>query len=148
MVDRFTLSGQDKNLIQQVLTWWKGFVLPPDPGLYEQNYQTPDIYIALPQSALGIPAITLVGSTPAVGDTPGSGTCDIYRIDSSGDIEAYTGFDKTVFNVSFSVIPKQWFIVARSKQGKWVSTKQPDGIYVALPPSGGIPGMTEISGTN
>lgn len=115
------LSDRDASLIQQMLTWWRSVrVNIPKSGRLPHKFQSPDIYVALPPSG-GIPALTLAGSSPAAGDTPGSATCDIYRINSSGDLEAITGLDKTVYNFSLAKVQQWWIIVERSKQGKWVT---------------------------
>ena len=114
------LSDRDKAILQQLITWWKNVrVNTPKDGKSVHKFQSPDIYVALPPSG-GIPALTLTGSSPATGDTPGSATCDIYRLDSSDNLEAITGLDKTVFNFSSAKVQQWWIIVERSKQGKWV----------------------------
>ena len=115
------LSDRDRAILQQMITWWKNVRVNTFKGGHPTHkFQSPDIYVALPPSG-GIPALTLSGSSPGVGDTPGSATCDIYRIDSSGDLEAITGLDKTVYNLSFVKIQFWWVIVERSKQGKWLA---------------------------
>lgn len=82
-------------------------------GRETDGIQTPDVLIAKPQSAGGIPA--------RVGDTPGSDTVDIYRIGSDGDLEV-RGDTKLAFNLSTSVIAQDFIEIKRNKQGKYLAS--------------------------
>ncbi len=81
-------------------------------GRETDDIQTPDVLIAKPTSASGIPA--------RVGDTPGSDTVDIYRIGSDGDLET-RGDTKLAYNLSIADIPQDFIVIRRNKQGLWMA---------------------------
>ncbi len=123
---KFLLSENDRTIIKQVIDWWRSFRPESKKGGTPHKFQSPDIYIALPPSD-GIPGITEASGTGA-DDTPGSATCTIHKINSSGDFEIYTGLTKVVYNLSREAIPQNfngvdqnWILVVRSKQGKWIA---------------------------
>ena len=136
-----TLNESDvivlKQMIREVNTLKKNAALRP---YHESSRQAPDTYIAMPQECAGIPALlrrsttgtgnsgTSVGTgtthcdSPAhVGDSPGSGVCDIYMIDQSdGTLQLVTS-NVVVYNLSTSVVPKDWIPVTRDKFGRWLA---------------------------
>lgn len=81
-----------------------------DTSFADQDYLAPEVYVAKPQSAGGIPALS--------GDTPGSALCDIYRV-YDGDLAAVSGFAVKVYNLSPAVITQDYFTVKRDKYGTW-----------------------------
>jgi len=123
----FVLTEEDKRIVQQGLNVLRSIRRERKASRQKHKFQSPDIYIALPPGG-GIPGLTEAAGTGA-DDTPGSATCTIHRIDSTGDIEAYpNALDKTVYNLSREAIPKtyngvdqNWILVVRSKQGKWIA---------------------------
>lgn len=87
------------------------------PG--DDTHQAPEVYIALPQESTGIPAMTRgIGTGSGGTDTPGSATCDVYKI-VDGELES-TGLSKEVFNLTDSAIPHDWILILRDKFGRWV----------------------------
>lgn len=98
-------------------------------GKFIPTGHPPDVYVALPQTGGGIPALSLLGSVPAAGDTPGSALCDIYKVGPSGTLIPVTGISKLVYNTAIIAVAKTWIIVEMSRYGKW---------FVAVPPPSGL----------
>ncbi len=86
----------------------------------------PEVYFAKPQSASGIPAKS------ELDDEPGSGPCDIYKLDDSDPpaLVAVTDFEKEVFNFSESPIGQDWITIGRTKFGKWTPLFMSDSQFV------------------
>ena len=82
---------------------------------FEEDHLTPETYVALPQSAGGIP-----GLTTGPPDVPGSDTCDIYKINADDEL-VDAGFTRKVYNLSTTVIPQDWVQTNRTKYGKWLA---------------------------
>ena len=82
-------------------------ILPADVG---------GAFIAKPQSASGIPAITR--GTP---DVAGSDTCDIYQLNDDDEIVAVTSREEEVFNITDEIIPQDWILVVKTNFGKWIA---------------------------
>lgn len=121
----YMLNDAEIALLKQVLDKVLGQPIPSggrQPPTFE-DHQAPGTYIAWPPSG-GIPALVSIGSAGPGGgeDVPGSATCDIFKIDDSGipELIAITGLDKTVYNLSHTIIPQEWIIVTLTKGGKWV----------------------------
>lgn len=86
--------------------------------------KAPDIYVAKVPDG-GIPAL----DSEAVPPTPGSATCDLYRIIevSAGagtyELEEMTGQDKLVFNMATSAVDEAdtpYVVIAKAKNGRWL----------------------------
>lgn len=95
----------------------------------EEDHQSPEVYIAKPQSEDGIPGLTRgEGSNP---DKAGEGLCDIYRIlkNGSGDPEiiAIEALEKTVYNLSEDATDQDWLPIHRDKFGNWLTTPPGSG---------------------
>lgn len=111
------LSDSDAVKFRQMWRWYKKNVLnapareePPD------TFLPPEVYFAKAQSASGIPA-------KSEGDNePGSGPCDIYKLDNSvpPTLVAISSFEKTVYNFGETPIGQDWITIGRTKFGKWV----------------------------
>lgn len=90
------------------------------------------IYIALPNESQGIPALTgvVVGTAsigvglPTVGDIPGKGLCQVYKIEDN-KIELL-GTDIEVYNIFRTPIPRDWFIIGLDAEGKWLALTAPE----------------------
>jgi hypothetical protein len=80
-------------------------------------HMAPETYVALVPDA-GIPALSDITGTG--GDSPGSATCSIFKVDANGDLVGY-GFTKTVYNTSTTAIDDTYVPVTRTKGGKWVA---------------------------
>lgn len=115
-------------------------------GVSEDAGESPDVYMALPQEALGIPGVIHPSSVPGEGDVLGQGICDIYRVDSGGYLTP-TGFSENVYNFSTSNIPRMMVPVQRSKFGDWIVlrvTEIVEGILITKlkPATGPLSGAT------
>lgn len=84
----------------------------------ESIHQAPEVYVAKPQSAEGIPALS-----PDDPDVPGKDDCDFYRINDDDELTQITGLEREVFNLTSSTIPQDWFTAVRTKGGAWVAQK-------------------------
>jgi hypothetical protein len=86
-------------------------------------HAAPEVYIArvvgsIP--ALTQNAVTGTGTGSAAIDTPGSLSCNIYRINSSGKTEPI-GIARTIYNLSRRAFTGEWVPVVRDKSGKWLA---------------------------
>lgn len=86
-----------------------------------EDHQAPEVYVAAPPSG-GIPARTA--------DTPGSATCDVYKIVGGDLVDA--DFDLLVYNISNQIIPRfdercaaddyvNYVAITRTKFGFWIT---------------------------
>ena len=97
-----------RRFIALVEEWTSGGETPSS-----RNYGAPDVYIAeVPGS--GIPARS--------GKTPGSATCNIYRINDSDQLEPITTLTKKVYNLSTNKIDTEYALVVRAKTGSGSAT--------------------------
>lgn len=90
----------------------------------ELAIQTPDIWIAKPTSAGGIPALVPTTGTGSDDfDQPGEGPCDLYRIHLNDDVPEIRTIEKEipVYNLRAVVLPQEWLLVVRLKMGNWVA---------------------------
>lgn len=129
----YFLNKDDRDHLQQMLTWFKQRRTnlqsrsPLDlPG------RSSDTYIAVVPDIGGIPPLTTPGTGTGTGffdpdtnrDNPGFAECDIFQVVDIGDgfptIEPL-GFSLTVYNLSRSVIGRDWILVTRDKFGTWVA---------------------------
>lgn len=89
----------------------------------------PEVYIARLVATLpGLTqnAVTGTGTGAADDDTPGSLSCDLYRIDDSGVMER-VDISRTIYNVSSTAVTVSasgdaWVPVVRTKSGRWVAS--------------------------
>lgn len=118
-------TEEDKRILQALVAQAKaGRENVPTHGLSnmarEDDFTTPDIYIAWPPAA-GIPACwDDPGTAPAL---PGEATCDIYRIkvvSGEAELHAVPGLSHKVYNLSNAKIDQDWVVVGRDKFGKWL----------------------------
>lgn len=98
--------------------------VPPAPPFYVARVTS--TFPALTQNA-----VVGIGTGSADADTPGSLVCDIYRITTSGALEAI-GISRTIYNVSLAAIEvgtpgDVWIPIARTKGGKWIAACCPVG---------------------
>lgn len=126
-VTALVLNENDKRIIQGLINREKTRVQdkPPRVGrldwLEGTDHHPPETYVAYPQSAGGIPALS-AGTGAGGSDEPGSATCDIYLIDADGDlVEPGASFSKTVYNLTTDVLAQDWMTVTRTKYGKWIA---------------------------
>lgn len=106
----------------------------PSPHVYveQPSHQSPEFYLARPESS--IPALVVKSRTgtatssgtgtdspdpPGEGDTPGSGTADIYQLRQSDGTMQKIAIHQTVYNISSSVLKDEWIEVNRDKFGTW-----------------------------
>ncbi len=119
---KILISDNDWRVIRDLIKWWRGSRVTHTKKYTEKHkFQSPDIYVALPPEGGISAASELIAGVPGAGDTPGSAICDIYKINDVDALEAYTGLDKTVYNITLDAIAQQWIIVVRSKQGRWLA---------------------------
>lgn len=81
----------------------------------------PEAYVARPQDEEGIPALVRGGTY----DVPGKALCDIFMITENADgdpeIRPIAEYAHEVYNITTSVISKDWVQVTRSKDGRWIA---------------------------
>jgi hypothetical protein len=120
----YVLNDHDRELLQEMLRHVR-LSGTPGPGRApgDLDYLTPEVYVAKPQSASGIPALT-------VPDQPGVAACDIYQI-VDGSLVSITTLSY-VYNLSLSPIPQDWIIVQRDKYGKWLVVDFPRVLFGKL----------------
>lgn len=89
------------------------------PHQPEQDYQTPEVHVAL---------VPVGGIPPRVGTAPGTASCKIYR--TTGTTPALVELvsqDKTVLNMSEETLtPGSYVPIAREKFGRWVALINPE----------------------
>jgi len=139
--NRYFLSENDKNLIQQLLA--EAGKIRRNPGQrYGPDYsehQAPETYIVL-TPVNGIPGLRRAGDVgtgesegdtgtagdASAGDTVQFADCQVHYIKQDGDstsytIKAVTGMFLRVFNLSTKKIPGSvWLTVQRDKFGSWL----------------------------
>jgi len=95
-------------------------------------FQAPEVYIARPQTADGIPGLGAAPGTGTSPDMPGEANCDIYRIKipnspgTSTDIQdpelvQAVEKDQKVYNISTADISQDWILAVKEKFGKWIA---------------------------
>lgn len=127
------LTDRERDLMQEFLDKVRGLRVntpsrPQQERSYSegQDFQASDVYVAVPPSG-GIPARTA--------ETPGSATCDIYKIVGGSLVDA--GFDLLVYNISNQIIPKfdercsasdyvNYISIKRTKFGFWITGAHDD----------------------
>lgn len=117
MAKGYLLSEDDVRFLRKLRRWFDHVVVGSESNEYARHpNQASDVYIARVPAG-GIPALSDVGTA---GDTPGSATCQIYKIDSSG-VLVDAGFSLTVYNLSREPIDSKYVPVYKTKFGKWVA---------------------------
>ena len=91
-------------------------IRPPSGWSQVEGHQAPEVYLAKPQSANGIPALS-----PDDPDVPGTDVCDFYGINTDGEIAEIASLSRTVFNLTNEAVQQDWLLVVRTKQGKWIA---------------------------
>lgn len=134
MSSLLNFSDSDLRLLKNLIALFRDnrFNIPlkskfDDSFAGEEDHQAPEVYIARPQTAEGIPG--LIRGTDPDPDIAGVATCDIYRIllNSMGQAEivGILELDREVYNLSEDSIGQDWIIVHRDKFGYWLT--QPPG---------------------
>jgi len=83
----------------------------------EKVNPSPDFYVAKPQDSGGLPARS--------GDTPGSGECDLYRLDTAGtstvaeDLIIVANQSRKVYNALDEIIEQDYIHIQRDSYGIW-----------------------------
>lgn len=97
---------------------------PSKSRSHRENSDAPEMYIAKPVDAGGIPSMEQAGTSlsesPAAGDVAGSALCDIFKLSSNGTFQEI-GLQKTVYNLSQDPIGYEWIIIQRDKFGSWIA---------------------------
>lgn len=107
------------------------------PHRVQKPYLTPEVYVCLPVSSSGIPAITRAatgtGTTDRAqaGDIPGSGQCTVYLM-VNGALTPSTGSTVTVYNFSEQVVAQDWFYALRDKFGTWFASNGSETVFVGI----------------
>lgn len=121
MAKGYILSDSDVHLLRRM----KEFIDRQPVNTLESDDQgsavlAPEVYVArVPVN--GIPPLSIGRNGDP--DVPGSAVCDIYKIylESSGrPVMEYTGFTRTVYNVSVAWIDSKYAIIKRDKFWAWV----------------------------
>lgn len=117
--EAFLLSKNDRQLIQRLLDENRNKILNASiPAELPRAIQTPDVFVAMPVSSGGIPALT-----PGSPDQPGVADCEIWKINATSgtpELEETEVPDLPVYNITTSVVPQDWVLIHRTKPGKWV----------------------------
>lgn len=130
------LSEDQIKLLQMMLDRMRQLPDPsPHTDYQDDTYPAPDVYIVKTPIG-GIPHLTIVGTgtgtdtLPAVGDTLGSASCQVLRVDSSGVLQEVNNFFLTVYNIFSAPIRGETVITAkRDKFGTWIA-EYPDIIIL------------------
>ncbi len=133
MAKLFFLNESDQALLKGLIARFR------DDPLFSQHTVPetpqslpPEVYVAKPQEATGIPALepaamdtgTGTGTGPSGYASPGSAWCDIYQI-VDDPLVGYpelvqVGIDHLVYNVSSVDISQDYVVVKRDKFGQWL----------------------------
>ncbi len=127
MADGYYLSESDLAVLKEMLAWYKR-----QPGNTQNrhgdssidfaDHPAPEVYVAFTPLA-GIPAL--------VDATPGSATCDIYRILNGVLVPAGSPLQRTVYNISQTTVVGGTYVkVERDKWGSWVTEAE---AFVVIP---------------
>lgn len=83
----------------------------------------PDVYVAYPQEASGIPARS--------DDTPGVAWCDVYVLRDDGTLARIgDAHQHPVYNITTEVISQDYVIIQRTKHGRWVVTPAVEAVKI------------------
>ena len=133
----FVANERERELIAFMAETLRGQIVNPrsrpatDHSWTEaQDFQAPEVYIAAPEDAAGIPALdnaagTAAGTGTVLDDVPGVGYCQVYNIAPNGNswkIVPVPGLRLRVFNLSTSIIGAgpSLILIQRTKFGFWV----------------------------
>lgn len=117
MAKGYVFTESEAREYKQLLQWWRSHQRNAAPSVQEDGREGPTVYVARVPSA-GIPPLT--EETGTGGDSPGSATCDIYRIQPNGKLQSM-GITRKVYNISTDWIEKTYTIVQRLRSGRWVA---------------------------
>lgn len=128
MADLYSFKPAEIALLREMARDYRGrrHNLQSRADAYGSDAPSPEMYLAQVPLA-GIPGIVRLGtgssdSLPAVGDTPGSCVCNIYKV-LAGLIAPVTGFYQNVYNVAETPIGTGWCPVWRDKFGTWYAVQ-------------------------
>ena len=117
MAKGYLLSEDDVRFLRKLRSWFDRYLVGAESNEYvRRSNQASDVYIAKVPTA-GIPALSEAGTG---GDSPGSATCQIYKIDDTGSL-VDAGFSLTVYNLSREPIDSKYVPIYKTKFGKWVA---------------------------
>lgn len=126
MPTAFLPSAKDKAVLQKLIARENRRIEAAPPQVTRlgwldgTDHHPPEVYVAYPQSATGIPALTRGADDDP--DEPGSDDCDIYKINPDGElVEPDASFSKVVHNLTTTSLPQDWMTVTRTKYGKWMA---------------------------
>lgn len=108
----YTLSESDVAILKEIVRDYRGGVIGGANHSPYRGNAASETYLAYVSSA-GIPAVD--------GTTPGSATCDIYRINPLTPSIDQVGTSREVFNVTSSDIGEGYIPVVKTKGGAWVT---------------------------
>lgn len=134
--EAFFLTAEDVATLKFVISEWRGRLRNArhrrgTENSFDQDFPSPDVYIAKPQSGGGIPALTPgAGTGTDAGDMPGSALCDIYQLTETGLV--FTGWAELVYNLSDSAISQRWITIKRDKFGSWLAEVSSAGSSLRL----------------
>lgn len=131
-MDVFFLTEKERDLLQRLLdTSRRAKGAPVGSANIPSDAPSPEVYVAYPQEASGIPALTVLPGTGSGGyDQPGSATCDVFQLVDDGstpDLQPVSGFSKTIYNLSTTAVPQDWFLAVRDKFGAWIASVSSGG---------------------
>lgn len=118
--------------------------------LEENPTYSPDILLARPQDKDGIHPIHVDAADP---DQAGRGLCDIRRIvmdNSSNPVvlnSPDSNLEKEVFNYTLHRIPYEWFVIVRTKYGRWIPLVRDEVVQFTLTEDMGASTANEASCT-
>lgn len=131
--EAYYLGREDR---EKFLALWRDYTSrrAPQPRHPDRKLpQTPEVYVARTPPG-GIPALDAQGTGTSDDDSPGSATCDLYRIvqdfgagtgtaDDGPPSLRPTGRTKLVYNLSEAAVDGDaWVLVVRDKFGNWVAS--------------------------
>lgn len=127
MAQGYLLSESDRRELQELIAWKRRVIGgSPRQAVDWVEHQAPEVYLVR-APATGIPALSLgsntgTGPTDGDDDTPGSATCEVYRVVTLEGTKRLrpTGGTIPVHNFALSRIqPGQWCLIHRDKFGTW-----------------------------
>lgn len=123
MADGFFLNEEEARDFQQMRRWFRDVGLSGDlisrqfTGQHfseNEDHQAPEVYVASVPGTIP-PLQFVVGGA----DRPGSATCQIYKLNPSGELIRVPGLTKVVYNLSLVAVDSPWIVISRSKYGYW-----------------------------
>ncbi len=131
MDTRYLFTSEQVDLIQEMIDRVRHTPLPSQDDTQEDGGSSPDVYIVKTPDE-GIPKMssagtgTGTGASPAEGDTLGSASCLVYRVNPDTGVIYETELSKTVYNLSaFAIYGNIFITIKRDKFGIWVADPIP-----------------------